>query len=87
MGGEHSYAMSLYFESVAVILTLVTLGKFLEEKSVGKTSQAIEKLVGLTPDKAVVLRENKETEIHSSEIILGDIVVIKPGKSFPLTEK
>lgn len=87
MAGDHSYAMNLYFESVAVILTLVTLGKFMEEKSVGKTSQAIEKLVGLTPDKATVLINGEEKEVLLSEVKVGDTVVIKPGSRLPVDGK
>lgn len=78
------YSMDIYFESAGTILTLITLGKYLETKSKGKTSDAINKLINLAPKTAIVLREEKETEIEVSEIILEDIVVIKPGFSIPV---
>lgn len=80
----HHYAHALYFESAAVILVLVTLGKFLETKAKGKTSQAIEKLIALVPENARVLRDDNEVEIHIDEVRIDDIVIIRPGERIPV---
>lgn len=77
------YAHDLYFESAGTILTLITLGKFLEAKSKGKTSEAIEKLIGLAPKNAIVWRDNEEVEISIEELAIDDIIVVKPGGSVP----
>ncbi|MBR5452499.1 MAG: heavy metal translocating P-type ATPase, partial [Clostridia bacterium] len=78
-------AHTLYFESAGMILTLITLGKFLETKSKGKTKEAVNKLIDLTPEKSIVLDgEGRETEIPSSEIREGQMVVIKPGVRIPV---
>lgn len=74
-----SFVMDLYFESASMILTLITLGKFLETRSKSKTGDAIKKLMELAPETAVVLRDGKEVEIPSSEVQKGDRVVLKPG--------
>ncbi len=79
----HEKMMSLYFESASMILALITLGKYLESRSKGKTSAAIEKLLNLAPKKAVVERNGSYVEIDASDIVVGDIVVIKPGNSIP----
>lgn len=81
--GEYHNIHNLYFESTAVIITLIMLGKYLETMSKSKTSGAIEKLINLTPRVATVIRDNKEFQINSSEIIVGDIILIKPGESLP----
>ena len=78
------YSNDLYFESAGMILTLITVGKYLETKSKGKTGEAISKLINLAPKTAVVIRENKEIEIQVEDIIQGDIIVIKPGGSIPV---
>ncbi len=78
------YMMDLYFESAATILTLITLGKYLETRSKGKTSEAIAKLMDLAPKTAVVLRDGQETEISVEEVAVGDVVVVKPGQSIPV---
>ncbi len=78
------YRMDLYFESAGTILTLITLGKYLETKSKGKTSDAIRKLMDLAPKTATVIRDNKEIEIDLEEIVVGDILVIRPGGSIPV---
>lgn len=75
----HSLMHSLYFESSATILTLVTLGKFLETKSKLKTSNSLEKLIKLSPKTACVLKNGKEVQILSKDIQVGDIVVVKTG--------
>lgn len=78
------YSMDLYFESAGTILTLITVGKYLETKSKGKTSQAISKLINLAPKTAIVIRDEKEVQINVEEIEKGDIIVIKPGASIPV---
>ena len=82
--GDSSYAMHLYFESAATILTLITLGKYLEAVSKGKTSEAIKKLMGLAPKTAKVVRNDKELEIPLEEVVVGDIVIVKPGEKLPV---
>jgi len=78
-----NYSMNIYFESAGTILTLITLGKYLEAKSKGKTSDAISKLINLAPKTAIVLRD-KEIEIPVEEILVGDIIIIKPGAGIPV---
>lgn len=80
----NQYRKELYFESAGTILTLITFGKYLETKSKGKTSEAISKLIDLAPKTAIVIRENKEIEIKTSEIVVGDVILIKPGSSIPV---
>lgn len=75
------YSHSLYFESAATILTLITLGKYLEAKSKKKTSKALEKLMDLTPKTAIIEREGKEYTVLVDEVKAGDIVIVKPGGS------
>lgn len=75
------YSMDIYFESAGTILTLITVGKYLETRSKGKTSDAISKLINLAPKTAIVLREKKEIEVSLEEIEVGDIIIIKPGES------
>ena len=78
------YHMDLYFESAGMILTLITMGKFLETRSKGKTSQAIARLMALTPQTARVLRDGKEEEIPVEQVRVGDRVVVRPGQSIPV---
>ena len=80
----HSYMMNLYFESAAMILALITLGKFLESRAKGKTSQAIEKLIDLSPKTAVVIRDGKEVTVGVDDVQIGEIVAVKAGQSVPL---
>lgn len=82
--GEVQYANSLYFESAGVILTLITLGKYLETVTKGKTSDAIKKLMGLAPKTATILKEDKEIEISIDEVEVGDIIIVKPGEKLPV---
>ncbi|MEY8001240.1 heavy metal translocating P-type ATPase [Clostridium sp. Mt-5] len=82
LSGNTGYHM--YFESAGVILTLITLGKYLEAVTKGKTSEAIKKLMGLAPKTAVIIRDNRETEISIDEVEVGDIVVVKPGEKMPV---
>ena len=77
----------LYFESAGVILTLITLGKYLEAVSKGKTSEAIKKLMGLAPKTAIIVRDNKEIEIPIDEVEVNDIVIVKPGEKMPVDGK
>lgn len=78
------YAHALYFESAAMILTLVTVGKYLEARSKSKTSDALGKLVDLAPKTAVVLREGEEYTIPAEQVVAGDTVIIRPGESIPV---
>lgn len=82
--GDTSFTMALYYESAAVILTLITLGKYFEAVSKGKTSEAIKKLMGLTPKTARVLRSNQEIEIAIDEVQVKDIIVVRPGEKLPV---
>ena len=82
--GDAHYAMHLYFESAAVILTLITLGKYLEAVSKGKTSQAIKALMGLAPKTATVERKGVELEVPIEEVMVGDLVLVKPGEKLPV---
>ena len=80
----HEYAHALYFESAAMILTLVTVGKYLEARSKSKTGDALGKLVNLAPKTAVVLRGGVEQTIPAEQVVAGDIVVIRPGEGIPV---
>ncbi|MHC5268526.1 heavy metal translocating P-type ATPase [Enterococcus sp. LJL98] len=82
--GDVHAAMNLYYESAAVILTLITLGKYFEEVSKGKTSEAIKKLMGLAPKTARVMRNDQEVEIAIEEVQTGDVVVVRPGEKIPV---
>ena len=78
------YHMDLYFESAGMILTLVTLGKFLETRSKGRTGEAITRLMDLAPKTAVVIRGGAEVELPVEEVQVGDRVVVRPGQSIPV---
>ncbi len=78
------YSMDIYFESAGTILTLITVGKYLETKSKGKTSDAISKLINLAPKTAIIIRDEKEVLVELEEIVQGDTIVIKPGGSIPV---
>ncbi len=81
--GMHSGLHMLYFESAAMIVTLITVGKILESYSKGKTTSALEGLMKLAPQKATVLRDGKELTVNTSDLVVGDIFVVKPGESIP----
>lgn len=81
--GNTHYVHDLYFETAAMIPTLVTLGKFLEGKSRSGTGEALDKLIDLTPKKALILKEGKEYETDIELLECNDIVIIKPGQSIP----
>ena len=83
MAVVEEYSHALYFESAAMILTLVTVGKFLEARSKAKTSDALGKLVDLAPKTAVVVRDGIEQTIPAEQVFAGDIVVIRPGREHP----
>ncbi len=78
------FSHQLYFESAAMILTLVTVGKYLEARSKAKTSDALGKLIDLAPKTATVVRDGSEVSIPAEEVKMGDIVVIRPGESIPV---
>ena len=82
--GDTNYAMHLYFEAAVTILTLITLGKYLEAISKGKTSEAIKKLMGLAPKTATIIREGNEIVIPIDEVVVGDIILVKPGEKLPV---
>ena len=84
MGIVHHFAMGMYFESAAMILTLITMGKFLEARAKGRTSEAIAKLMDLSPKMAIILRGDVETEISIDDVLAGDILVVKAGGSVPV---
>ncbi len=78
------YGMDIYFESAAMILTLITVGKYLEAKSKGKTGEALEKLMSLSPTTALIEIRGVPTEVAIEEVVAGDIVIIKPGGAIPV---
>ena len=78
------YRKNLYFESVSMILTLITLGKFFETGSKARTTDAISKLIDLSPKRANVIRDGVEENILTEDVRVGDIVVIRPGESIPV---
>lgn len=80
----HQYMMQLYFESAAMILTLISLGKYLESRSKKKTTEAIEKLIHLMPSVATIFKDGQEKEVPIEDVQVGDIVVVKSGQSIPL---
>ena len=78
------YMHEFYFESAAMILTLITVGKMLEARSKGKTTDAIKSLMKLAPKTAVVIRNNKEQEVGIEDVRIGDIFLVKPGENIPV---
>ncbi len=80
----HMAAMNLYFESAAMILALVTIGKYMESRSKNRTSDAITKLVDLAPKTALVVRNGRETEIPADQVQVGETVIVKPGQGIPV---
>lgn len=82
--GYYEMAMDLYFETVGVIITLILLGRYLENLTKGRTSEAIKKLIGLSPKTALVERNGKEVEIAVEEVEVGDIIIVKPGEKIPV---
>ena len=78
------WSMDLYFESAGMILTLITLGQYLETRSKGKTSEAISRLMDLAPKTATVLRDGAEVEIPVEDVAVGDLILVRPGASIPV---
>ena len=75
---------NLYYESAALILVFISLGKYLEVMTKGKTSEAIKKLIGLQPKEATIIKDNEEIKIPISEVKVGDIILVKPGEKIPV---
>ena len=84
MAAVHHFSMNLYFESTAMILTLITLGKFFEARAKGKTSEAIAKLMNLAPRTATVRRDGVDVTVLREAVLVGDTVVVKAGESVPV---
>ncbi len=82
-GNPHA-AHSLYYESAAVVVTLVMVGKYMEQRSKGKTSEAIQKLLALTPDTSILLVDGKEQEVPTTSVQVGQHILVKPGARIPL---
>jgi Cu+-exporting ATPase len=82
--GSHALGHHLYFETSAVIITLIVTGKLLEARAKGRTSEAIKKLIGLQPKTARVLRGEVEVDIPVAEVVPGDIVRVRPGEKIPV---
>ncbi|UOO37262.1 copper-translocating P-type ATPase [Oscillospiraceae bacterium CM] len=82
--GDVAFVMSLFYESSAVVVTLVMLGKYLEAKSKGKTSEAIKKLLRLRPTTAMIEKGGRELEVPIDEVTTGDILLVRPGGTFPV---
>ncbi|MBI5880711.1 copper-translocating P-type ATPase [archaeon] len=76
-----------YFETSAILITLVVLGKYLEAAATGKTSEAIKRLIGLSPKTATVIRKGKELKIGVDDVLVGDIIIVKPGEKIPVDGK
>ena len=83
-GGEYHYVMHLYVESAAVILAFITVGKYFETLTKGRTSQAIQSLVALSPKVATVIRDGKEVEVPVEELQVGEVVFVRPGEKIPV---
>ena len=84
MARVEQWSMDLYFESAGMILTLITLGKYLETRSKGKTSEAISRLMDLAPKTATALRDGREVEIPVEQVVVGDLLLVRPGQSIPV---
>lgn len=84
MAGVMTYMHEFYFESAAMILTLITVGKMLEARSKGKTTDALKSLMKLSPKTAVVEKEGKETEVPVEQVRIGDVFVVRPGENIPV---
>ena len=82
--GQFGFAQHLYFESAAVVITLVMLGKYLEAVSKSKTSEAIKKLMNLKPKTAVVVKDGVELTVSLDEVAVGDVVLVRPGAAIPV---
>jgi Cu+-exporting ATPase len=84
LAGNFGAVEGLYFESAGVIIALISLGKYLEAVSKGKTSEAIKKLMGLAPKTAIIIRDGREAEIPIDEVEIGHVLLVKPGGKIPV---
>ena len=84
MAGVMSYMHEFYFESAAMILTLITVGKMLEARSKGKTTDALKSLMELAPKTATLLVDGKEQEVPAVQVKKGDVFVVRPGENIPV---
>lgn len=84
LAGEYHYVMHLYVESAAVIFAFITVGKYFETLTKGRTSQAIQSLVALSPKVATVIRDGKEVEVPVEELQVGEVVFVRPGEKIPV---
>ena len=82
--GEHMFTMELYFEIAGLIIVFILLGKYLESVTKGKASEAIKKLMGLTPKTAIIIKDGKEIIIPIEEVEVGDVIIVKPGEKIPV---
>jgi len=82
--GGYAHSVGLYYETSAVLITLILLGKLFEARAKGKSSEAIKKLMGLQAKTAVVIRNGEETEIPLEEVVAGDTILVKPGEKIPV---
>ena len=81
---DHTCVHNLYYESAAMVVTLVMVGKYMEGRSKNKTSEAIRKLMELAPDTAIVLRNGEQKEVPVEQVVRGEMILIKPGSRIPL---
>ena len=84
MDGVMSYMHEFYFESAAMILTLITVGKMLEARSKGKTTDALKSLMSLAPKTATIVRDGVEQEVPVAQVKKGDVFVVRPGENIPV---
>lgn len=82
--GSNAHMVELYYETSAILITLIILGKLFEARAKGKSSEAIKKLMGLQAKKATVLRDGVELEVELEDVIVGDIIYVKPGEKVPV---
>ena len=84
MAAVMDYMMEFYFESAAMILTLITVGKMLEARSKGRTTDALKSLMKLAPKTAVLLRDGQEVPVPIEQVQKGDLFVVRPGENIPV---
>ena len=84
MAAAHHFAMNLYFESAAMILTLITLGKYLEARAKGKTTSSLSKLMDLSPKMATRMEDGAEVQVPAASVRVGDVLVVRTGESVPV---
>ncbi|MCR4435235.1 MAG: heavy metal translocating P-type ATPase [Clostridiales bacterium] len=82
--GNSAFVEDMYFESAATIITLISMGKYLESVAKGRTSEAIKKLMSLAPKTAIIIRNDQEVEVPVDEVEVGDIVLVRPGEKIPV---